>query len=108
MVVWRPAITGYSDSGVYFQDAVQGIWSDPIRTVGYGMFLTVLHAITPHLLLVTAVQHLMGLAVAVLAFLTVRRIGGPPWLGLVAAGILPLRGGQMFFAPAASREATFH
>ena len=104
MVVWRPAITGYSDSGVYFQDAVQGIWSDPIRTVGYGMFLTVLHAITPHLLLVTAVQHLMGLAVAVLAFLTVRRIGGPPWLGLVPAAIIALGGDELFIEHAALSE----
>jgi Dolichyl-phosphate-mannose-protein mannosyltransferase len=104
MVVWRPAITGYSDSGVYFQDAVQGIWSDPIRTVGYGMFLTVLHAITPHLLLVTAVQHLIGLAVAVLAFLTVRRIGGPPWLGLVPAAIIALGGDELFIEHAALSE----
>ena len=107
MVVWRPAITGYSDSGVYFQDAVQGIWSDPIRTVGYGMFLTVLHAITPHLLLVTAVQHLMGLAVAVLAFLTVRRIGGPPWLGLVPAAIIALGGDELFIEHAALSETVY-
>ena len=107
MVVWRPAITGYSDSGVYFQDAVQGIWSDPIRTVGYGMFLTALHAITPHLLLVTAVQHLMGLAVAVLAFLTVRRIGGPPWLGLVPAAIIALGGDELFIEHAALSETVY-
>jgi hypothetical protein len=107
MLVWQPAITGYSDSGIYFQDAYQGIWSDPVRTVGYGMFLTVLHAITPHLLLVTAVQHLMGLAVAVLLFLTTRRIGGPVWLGLVPAAIVALGGDELFIEHAALSETVY-
>jgi hypothetical protein len=106
-LVWRPAITGYSDSGIYFQDAYQGIWSDPIRTVGYGMFLTVLHEIAPRLLLVIIVQHAMGLAVAVLAFLTVRRIGGPPWLGLVPAAIVALGGDELFIEHAALSETLF-
>ena len=107
MLVWQPAITGYSDSGIYFQDAYQGIWSDPVRTVGYGMFLTVLHAITPHLLLVTAVQHLMGLGVAVLLFLTTRRIGGPVWLGLVPAAIVALGGDELFIEHAALSETVY-
>ncbi len=106
-LVWRPAITGYSDSGIYFQDAYQGIWSDPIRTVGYGMFLTVLHAITPRLLLVVAVQHVMGLVVAVLLFLTVRRIGGPRWLGLVPAAIVALGGDELFIEHAALSETVY-
>ena len=106
-LVWRPAITGYSDSGIYFQDAYQGIWSDPIRTVGYGMFLTVLHAITPRLLFVIVVQHLMGLGVAVLLFLTVRRIGGPRWLGLVPAAIVALGGDELFIEHAALSETVY-
>ena len=68
-IVWQPAITGYSDTGVYFQDAYAGVWSDPLRTVGYGMLLAALHWISPHLLLVTIVQHLLGLASAVLMYL---------------------------------------
>ena len=42
LLVWSPAITGYSDSGIYFQGSVSSLWSDPIRTVGYSMFLRVL------------------------------------------------------------------
>jgi hypothetical protein len=107
MFVWQPAITGYSDSGIYFQDAYQGIWSDPIRTVGYGMFLIAAHAITPHLLFVTAVQHVMGLGTAALVFLTVRRIGGPAWLGLVPAAIIALGGDELFIEHAALSETVY-
>ena len=32
-IEWRPAITGYSDSGIYFQDAQTGPFADPFRTV---------------------------------------------------------------------------
>jgi hypothetical protein len=86
LFVWSPAITGYSDSGIYFQDAAWGaidelggvvsLWTDPIRTVGYSMFLRLLHEIAPHLILVIIVQHALGLLAAVLLFLAVRRCGG--------------------------------
>jgi hypothetical protein len=107
MLVWRPAITGYSDSGVYFQDAYQGVWTDPLRTVGYGMLLAALHWISPHLLFVTIVQHLMGLASAVLMYLTVRAIGGPRWLGVVPAAALALSGDELFIEHAALSEAPY-
>ena len=105
--VWRPAITGYSDSAVYFQDAVESLWKDPVRTVGYSMFLRVLHGISPHLILVPIVQHALGLISAVLLFLTVRRCGGPRWLGLVPAGIIALGGDELFLEHAALSEALF-
>jgi len=60
LLVWRPAITGFSDTGVYFQGAVASLWASPGRTVGYSMFLRLLHAIAPHLILVVIVQHALG------------------------------------------------
>jgi hypothetical protein len=103
-VVWHPAITGYPDSGVYFEDAHAGVWSDPLRTVGYGMLLAALHWISPHLLLVTIVQHAIGLASAVLMYLTVRTIGGPRWLGVVPAATLARSGDELFVEHAALSE----
>ena len=104
-LVWSPAITGYSDSGIYFQDSVQSIWRDPIRTQGYTMFLRVLHAITPHLLFVTIVQHALGLVGAVIIFLAVRRLGGPRWLGLIPAAVVALAGDELFIEHAALSDA---
>jgi hypothetical protein len=105
MLAWSPAITGYSDSGIYFQDSVESIWSDPIRTQGYTMFLRVLHAISPHLILVTIVQHGLGLLAAVLIFLAVRRCGGPRWLGLIPAAAIALAGDELFIEHAALSDA---
>jgi hypothetical protein len=105
VLVWRPAMTGYSDSGIYFQDSVESIWTDPIRTQGYTMFLRVLHGISPHLIVVPIVQHLLGLVVAVLIFLTVRRCGGPVWLGLVPAAAIALAGDELFVEHAPLSDA---
>jgi hypothetical protein len=105
MFVWSPAITGYSDSGIYFEDSVQSLWTDPIRTQGYTMFLRVLHGISPHLILVPIVQHGLGLVAVVLVFLTVRRCGGPRWLGLVPAAALALAGDELFIEHAALSDS---
>jgi hypothetical protein len=107
MLVWSPAFVGYSDSGIYFQGSVQSLWSDPIRTVGYSMFLRTLHWISPHLILVTIVQSLLGLFTAVLLFLAVRRCGGPRWLGLAPAAMIVLGGDQIFIEHAALSDALY-
>ncbi len=106
-VAWNPAFTGYSDSGIYFQGAFESIWADPIRMVGYPMFLTAIHAAVPHLLAVVVVQHAMGLVAAVLLFLAVRRCGGPGWLGLVPAAVIALGGDELLLEHAALSDALF-
>jgi len=107
LIIWRPALTGYSDSGIYFQDAHQGIWTDPIRTVGYGMLLVALHWIVASLLFVTVVQHLMGLAAAVLLYAAMRATGGPAWLAVIPAAALALDGDELFIEHAALSEAAY-
>ena len=107
LLVWSPGLTGFSDSGIYFQDAVSSLWTDPTRTVGYSMFLRLLHGIAPHLILVIIVQHALGLLAAVLIFLAVRRCGGPRGLGLAPAAIIALGGDELFLEHAALSDALF-
>src|SRR5438105_3347783 len=110
LLVWSPAITGYSDSGIYFDGAIgplSRLWSDPIRVVGYSMFLRLLHGIAPHLIFVITVQHLLGLGAALLFFLAVRRCGGPRGLGLAPAAIIALGGDELFIEHAALSDALF-
>jgi hypothetical protein len=107
LLVWSPALTGYSDSGIYFDGAATSLWADPIRTVGYSMFLRALHWITPHLIVVIIVQHALGLVAAVLLFLAVRRCGGPRGLGLAAAAIVALGGDQLFLEHSALSDSLF-
>jgi hypothetical protein len=107
LLIWSPAISGYSDSGIYFQGAVSSLWSDPIRTVGYSMFLRLLHGIVPHLILVIIVQHLLGLIAALLFFLAVRRCGGPRGLGLAPAAMIALGGDELFLEHSALSDSLF-
>jgi hypothetical protein len=106
-LVWTPAFVGYSDTGVYFQDSVASLWTDPIRTVGYSMFLRALHWISPHLLFVTIVQHGLGLATALLLFFAVRGCGGPRWLGLAPAAMIALGGDQLYLEHSALSDSLF-
>ena len=69
---WRPAFLGYPDSSTYIAAAGAGhdwLFYNPFRPAGYPMFLIALHAIYSNLTFVVVVQHLMGLATAVLLYL---------------------------------------
>jgi hypothetical protein len=107
IVQWRPGITGYSDSGIYFMGCLQGAFADPVRTVCYTSFLIFMHWITPHLLFAIVVQHVLGLVTAVVLYATVRRCGGPPALALAPAAIVALGGMQLFLEHAALSETLF-
>jgi len=70
-----PGALWFSDSFVYLGAALRP-QPDPFRTTGYSLFLRAvepLHSLT----LVTAVQHLMGLGVAVMIYALARRSGVP-------------------------------
>ena len=107
MYGYRPAFIGYPDTREYALGADGDLWADPFRTVGYPFFLRVLHVFTDHLSFVVAVQHLLGIATALILFGTVRRVGGPPWLGLVPAGVVLLGGDHVLFEHAVLTETLY-
>ncbi len=108
LLAWRPAFFGFPDSVSYVGLAMEKLWVDPTREVGYPLFLREMHALFPtHLTWVIALQHVFGLASAVLAFLAVKRAGGPPWLGLLPAAVVALNGAEMFLEHTALTESLF-
>ncbi len=108
LLAWRPAFFGFPDSLTYVGLAREKLWIDPTREVGYPLFLRELHAIFPtHLTWVIGLQHLFGLASAVLVFLAVRRAGGRPWLGLLPAALIVLNGAEMFLEHTTLTESLF-
>lgn len=107
MYAYRPAFIGYPDTREYALGADGDLWADPFRTVGYPLFLRLLHAFSDHLSLVVAVQHALGVATALLLYAAVRRSGGPPWLGLVPAAVVLLGGDHVLFEHALLTEALY-
>ena len=77
MLAFRPVMWFGGDSASYLATALRLI-PDPSRAGGYAILLWALrplHSLT----LVAAVQHLIGIAMAVLIYLLARRYGLPAW-----------------------------
>jgi hypothetical protein len=74
----------FNDSFLYVQDTVH-FNLDPTRVSGYSVFLKILEPLHSYAI-VTILQHLMGLSVAVMIYALARhRFGAPAWLATLAA-----------------------
>jgi hypothetical protein len=107
LVQWRPALVGFPDTPIYLQDARDGIFTGPLRVAGYAEFLRLAHALSPHLWVAIAVQHVLGLLSGLLLYGAVRRAGLPWGVALVPAAVVILGGSELFVEHAALTEAVF-
>jgi Dolichyl-phosphate-mannose-protein mannosyltransferase len=108
MAAWQPALMGYSDSAAYLSMASTGnLWSTGLHPAGYPVFLIDLHALVPTAWFVIGVQHLFGLASALLLWLAVRRAGVPRLAALLPAAVVALNGGEMFLEHSLLSESLF-
>ena len=74
----------FNDSFVYVEDTIH-FNLDPTRVSGYSVWLKILEPLHSYAI-VTILQHLMGLAVAVMIYALARhRFGAPAWLATLAA-----------------------
>ncbi len=81
---FRPAM--WFNDGFEYVGVARRFEPYPIRPSGYSAFLRVLEP-AHSFALVVSIQHLMGLAVAVMLYALLRRWGAPAWLAV--AGVLP-------------------
>src|SRR3954447_25907807 len=95
------AMVVYPTTALYWGDSLRfvrlapfapltGVFDDPWMPAGYPLFLDVLRAITAWLPFTIAVQHLLGLATAVLCYATLRRLGAGRPFALVPAAVVAL------------------
>ena len=98
VAVWPVHLThpSYGDSLSFLLAAEQGIYTDPTRTSGYPLFLRLTHAVSDEVFFTVAVQHLLGLGAAALAYLAVRRLGFSTAVAVVPAAVLALGGDFLF------------
>ena len=107
IVTYRPAVLGHNDSVGYLDASNLGIFRDPIRPAGYPLFLRVVRWVSDSLPFTIALQHALGLASAALLYLTVRRLGGSRWAGLLPAAVVLLGGEYLFLEHSLMSEAPF-
>jgi hypothetical protein len=99
VVLWvaiNPAMMNQVDSATYVQMADGELFSAPATPAGYPLFLRAVHLVSSNLDFTIAVQHLIGVATALLLYATVRRIGAPVWAGVGAAAAVALPLDQMY------------
>jgi hypothetical protein len=82
-LAYRPALLT-SDSFLYMRESLDGKLG-VIRPSGYSLYLLVFHELPHPLLLVTTVQHLMGIAIAAIVYGLLRHWGLPAWGASLAA-----------------------
>ncbi len=102
-----PAELNNVDTLVYVGMAEDGLFGDPVRPAGYSIFLRALHAVSAELAWTIFVQHLIGIATAVLLYAAVRRIGAPLWAGVVAAAAVLLSLDQIYLEHTILAETVF-
>jgi hypothetical protein len=96
VLAYRPAFLGFSDTGSYLLAAARNIFRDPQHPAGYPFFLRLVHHLTDQLSFVILLQHTMGVAAGLLLYKSVRRLGVPPWLGLLPAAVVYFNGTGLF------------
>ena len=106
-LTWKPAFVGYYDAGSYARAAREGVFIDMFRPAGYPAFMRVLHAFSDSVLTVTAFQHLLGIATALILYVAVRKVTRSPWVALIPAAVILLNGFQVLIEHAVLSDTLF-
>lgn len=91
-VMYFPAWIQANDIVRFARIEPTSIFGDYWMPAGYALFVRGLRAITTELWITIAIQHLIGLGVGVILFMTLRRLGARPWLACIPAGFAFLSG----------------
>jgi len=96
MWAYFPAIMMSFDTPRFARVDPQELFGDFWMPAGYPAVLRALHVVSDVVWLPIAVQHVLGLAVAVALFLACRRLGAAPPLACVPAGVVLLSGDHLY------------
>lgn len=104
MVAGGPAFLGYPDSAAYIIASRNPLGGTELEPAGYPLFLWLVHLVSARLWWTIGLQHVLGVAIAVLYFLLVRRVAGVKWVALVVAAVVLFDGMELFFEHAVMSE----
>src|SRR5690242_21953809 len=96
LALYFPAVMMSADSPRFARASPQDLFGDYWMPAGYPAFLKVVHHLSNQVWVSIGAQHLIGLAVGIVVFLAVRRVGAPAWLATACAAI-PLLSGDVLY-----------
>jgi hypothetical protein len=104
---YEPAAMSSYDTLVYVGMAGDELFSDPARTAGYSILLRGLHLVSADVDFTIVVQHLLGIATALLIYGCFRRLETPVWVAVAGAAGVLLSLDQIFLEHSLLSEAPF-
>ena len=104
---WRPAFLGLPDSAGFIQAADLGVFTIPLRPAGYPIALGALRLVHDGLGAIATLQHVLGLATAVLLFAAMVRLGFSRWVAVAPAGVVALHGAWTWLEHSVLAESLF-
>ena len=109
MLDYRPAYLSSNDSArfLHFAHRSDGLFEDTFGPSGYAAFLKLVRAVWDQLEFTVALQHLLGVAAALLLYAAVRRLGAPVWAAAIPAAVVLLSGDQLYLEHSLLSEAAF-
>ena len=96
MALYYPAIMTLADSPRFARISPTGIFDDFYMPAVYPVFLHLLRGVSDQVWFTIAIQHLGGLAVGLLVFLAVRRLGLRPGPRLIPTAVVLLSGDHIY------------
>jgi 4-amino-4-deoxy-L-arabinose transferase-like glycosyltransferase len=87
IVSWWPAVTTLTDA---YETFASDPFKNPMHPGGYSLIIAALGLVTHEIAAMVFLQHLTGIASALLLWAATRRITGSGWAGLLPAGIVLL------------------
>jgi hypothetical protein len=91
-IMYFPAWMQANDVVRFARVNPSGMFDDYWMPAGYAFFVRGMRAITSELWITIAIQHLIGLAVGAIVFLTMKRLGAKEWVACIPAGFVFLSG----------------
>ena len=109
MVEYRPAVMSNPDSGrfLHFAHRGDGLFEDHFGPSGYAAFLKLTRSLWDRFEATIALQHLFGIAAALLLYAALRRLGAPRWAALVPAGVGLLWGDLVYLEHSPLSESPY-
>ncbi len=101
-VSWWPTTPTLDDG---YQLYAHNPFLDPQHPAGYGLIVAAIGLLTRQVAVPVLIQHLTGIASALLLFGATRRITGSAWAALLPAGMVLLGGDQIFLEHAIMSES---